>query len=158
MRKIILFSVVVFMSLASCTSVQKTATVSNIEVNVIQNPTIADLDVRMEKVEKTVSWGIELFNRTSFNNRLENLVAEILKENDADVLVEPHYIYQKDGSIKTLTVFGFPAKFKSFRNATSSDIEMLKYCTSRSDDDRSSFYNVSGVFKNLKKKINRRSH
>ena len=42
MRKIILFSVVVFMSLASCTSVQKTATVSNIEVNVIGNKSSND--------------------------------------------------------------------------------------------------------------------
>lgn len=157
MRKIALFSVVVLMMLASCSSVEKTATITKIETNVIQNPTIADLDVRMEKVEKTVSWGIEIFNRIPFNTRLENLVAEILKENDADVLVEPHFIYQIDGGIKTLTVFGFPAKFNTFRNATESDLEILKYSSSSdSNKDNSTSYKISNGFGNIIKRMSRR--
>ena len=57
------------------------------------------------------------------------LIAETLKANNADVLLEPQFSFQKTSyGERVLIVTGFPATFKNFRKATADDLEAIKAC------------------------------
>jgi len=119
-----LLLVTVFLS--ACSTIKKTASVADVNTYVVQYPTVADLEISPTKVSKTVGWS-SFFSMISFETRKGNLTAELLQDNDADVLVEPQYIHNKNflGTNK-LTVIGFPAKLKNFRKATDKDLDALK--------------------------------
>lgn len=129
MKKYLLFVAVAALAcLSSCTTVRKTATTSPIDTKVYQYPTVADLDVK-NKIEKTVEWNFVPFNlgQPSYELRKQNTIAEIVKENGVDVLLEPQISFTKVSFGKrTLVITGYPAAFKSFRNATPADLEALK--------------------------------
>ncbi|MBQ8276860.1 MAG: hypothetical protein IJY00_00200 [Bacteroidaceae bacterium] len=82
---------------ASCTTVERTATTTPVQASVKQYPTVADLDVKPEKVKRTENWNFSLFNigRPSLAQRKKNLVADMVEGAKADVLVEPQYSYTK---------------------------------------------------------------
>lgn len=112
---------------SSCSTVSNTSSSEPIKSIVDQYPTVANLDVDSQKVEKTVTWDWSIFgSQYSFTQRKKNLTADLLKEKNADVLVEPQYIFTKTMfGPRTLTIYGFPAKFKNFRNATVDDIHAI---------------------------------
>lgn len=114
-------------SLYSCSSIQKTSTVARVETSVLQYPTVTDLTVSPEKVEKSETWEFHWFEGQSDKVRKENLMADLLKETGADVLLEPNFKVEKHflGPTK-ITVTGYPAKFKDFRKATPEDIQALR--------------------------------
>lgn len=117
---------IIALVMSSCTTVQKTSTTVDITPYVMQTPTVADLEISTEKVSKTIEWS-GIFSTTSFSQRKRNLTADILLENNADVLVDLQYVYEKSlFGTSRLTVFGFPAKYKNFRVATPADYEALK--------------------------------
>jgi hypothetical protein len=78
-------------------------------------------------------------------------MAHVLKEANADVLLEPQYTYTKVPFVqRTLTVTGFPATFKDFRKATAADLEALKIIYA-SPKSKPSIYNVSKQSRKHKK-------
>lgn len=104
-----------------------TAPVTNLEVK--QYPTVADLDVNPQKVSKTEEWEFVPFNigQPSMKIRKSNMVADLLRDNDADVLLEPQTVFVKQPFGKrTLTITGFSAKFSNFRKATEEDLKALE--------------------------------
>ena len=112
---------------ASCTTVRKTASTSDIRTEVMQYPTVADLDV-LPKVEQTITWNFVPFHwgQPPLDVRKTNLQAEVIKAAGADVLLESQFVFTKRSfGERTLTVTGYPAKFKNFRKATPEDIEAL---------------------------------
>ena len=117
------------LAFSSCSTMrQSTSSSVAIDASVYQYPTVADLDVR-PKVEKTVEWSWYLFKfgRPSLELRKSNLMADVVKENGADVLLEPQMRYTKRPfGRRTLTVTGFPAVFKNFRMATPEDLKALE--------------------------------
>lgn len=118
--------IVVFV--ASCTTVERTATTTPVQASVKQYPTVADLDVKPEKVKRTENWNFSLFNigRPSLAQRKKNLVADMVEGAKADVLVEPQYSYTKKlFGPRSLTISGYPATFKNFRPATDRDLKAL---------------------------------
>ncbi|MCQ2317133.1 MAG: hypothetical protein MJZ85_10740 [Bacteroidales bacterium] len=124
MKKLLLLSTMVLL-MASCTTVKKTAKTTPIEPSVTQYPTVADLDVK-DRVEKTTSWVFNPINHISLDQRKKNLIADVLLENNADVLVEARYVHKVDGLFNhTLTVSGYTATYKNFRNVEESDIKVL---------------------------------
>ena len=63
----------------------------------------------------------------SVKQRKDNLKADIVKEANADVLLEPQVTYTKTPFGKReIEITGYPATFKNFRKATSEDLEALK--------------------------------
>jgi len=127
MKRILYLSFVLTALLASCTTVRKTAATADVRAEVLQYPTVADLDV-LPKVEQTVTWNFVPFNwgQPPLGVRKTNLQAEVIKNAGADVLLEPQFIFTKRSfGERTLTVTGYPAKFKDFRKATPEDIEAL---------------------------------
>lgn len=114
--------------LTSCTTVQKTASTTDVINHVEQFPTVADLDVQ-EKAEATMTWNFRPFNlgEPKLKQATENLTADLLRQKGADVLIESQYIFERTAyGERKLTVIGFPAKYKNFRSATPADLEALK--------------------------------
>lgn len=112
--------------LSSCSTIRKSSvTTVDVETSVVQYPTVADLDV-MNKAEKTLTWTFNPLKRENLQLVKGNLMADLLREVGADVLLEPQYIYTKvPYGERTLVITGFPAKFKNFRKATDNDIKAL---------------------------------
>lgn len=89
---------------------------------VLHKPVIADLTVSQNKISKTVT----LSNVQLLDNGKHAAVRELLKENDADVLVEPTYESTSRNGVTELTVYGWPAKYKNFRQVEEKDIKLLE--------------------------------
>lgn len=114
--------------LSSCQTVKKTATTVDVENSVSQYPAVADLDIQ-GKIEGTSEWGFRPFHfgEPSLELAKSNLIADLLKQHNADVLLEPQFIFEKESyGVRRLVVTGFPATYKNFRNATPADIEAAK--------------------------------
>ena len=120
MKKVLISTTMLVMMLASCTTVQKTA--SSLDVNnCIKTKTSADLVVDNEKANFTYR-PTKKVRKCGTKNVIATAVSEALKtNNNADVLVAPEYeITVKKGflgkKIKSVTVTGYPAKYKNFRS------------------------------------------
>lgn len=127
MKKLILtvMTAMFVLCVTSCTTVKKTSYIAEVQTAVVQYSTVTELEV-MEQATATVEWGWNPFRRISLDTRKGNLVANLLKAKDADVLLEEQFIYESNGFSGTLTVTGYPAKFKGFRKATEADLDALR--------------------------------
>lgn len=115
--------VIVFASCSSTKSTTNTAKTLNIYGSgVIQKPVIVDLDVKQTKVTATVNGKL--------GSNIEALKAEAVsvavKNAQADVLVEPTYTIVSNRGTSTVTVSGFPATYKNFRDITLEDVPLIK--------------------------------
>jgi len=110
--------------LASCASVSKVETAKSTEIHglgVLQNPTIADLNVREQKVSGSAT------GRRSTTESLRALaVANAARAANADLLVAPVFVVETTGSRATGTVTGFPANYTNFRHATAADSSLVR--------------------------------
>ena len=120
MKKGLFFCIVLSAALASCTTVTKTATTVDVN-NTLPSNSEVDLEISQNKVNyvyRTTSKE----RRGGRKNIINSAVQAVLKANgNADVLVAPQYeLVKKKGlfgsKIKTVTVTGYPAKYKNFRN------------------------------------------
>ena len=130
MKKQILFLLACMaLFLTSCSTMRKsTASSMMVESGIYQYPTVADLNVK-EKVERQVTWPYRFFkfNEPSLATRKANLMADILKENNADILLEPQVTFiKRPFGARKLTITGYPAVFKNFRKATEQDLKALQ--------------------------------
>ncbi len=127
MKKMSFFHYLLFftavLSLGSC-SVQKSVTAKSMDIygsGVIHKPVIADLEVSSTKVTGTYN----VINGTLFDAAKNEAIALLIKDNNADVIVEPKFeLVQTMGSSK-ITITGFPATYKNFRPIEKADIELL---------------------------------
>lgn len=122
MKKIILLSIII--AITSC-STSKSGTAKTMDIvgsGVMHKPVVVDLDVKQDKVEKTV----EVKNLTSINNAKNEVIRDLLKERNADVLVEPSFYSTTKGSKTELTVYGWTANCKNFRQVEEKDIKFLE--------------------------------
>lgn len=114
---------------SSCRTLKKsTSSSQNIEAVVKQVPTVVDLNVA-PKVEKTVTWNYTLlpWGQPTFSDRKGNLIADMVKESGADILLEPQTTYTKvPFGQRTLTITGYPATYKNFRKATKEDLHAIE--------------------------------
>lgn len=126
MKKITIWAIagMAMFSVASCASVN-TGTSKTMDIvgpGVIHKPIIADLNVNQQKASKTIT--------VSATDMLEsvrnNAVRELLKEHQADVLIEPVYESTTEGGRTTVTVYGWPATYKNFRPIEEKDLKLLE--------------------------------
>lgn len=107
-------------SLKSTTNTAKTLPIYG--AGVIQKPVIVELDVKQIKVTATVTG--------KPGSKLEILKAEAVsmavKNAAADVLVEPSYTIVSSRGSSTVTVTGFPATYKNFRDIRIEDVPLIK--------------------------------
>lgn len=116
--------ILISLSLISC-STTKSSTSKTIDIvgaGVIHKPIVADLEVNPTKASKTV----ELRNVLSLDNAKNEVVSELLKERNADLLVEPTFESKTKNGKTQLTVNGWTASYKNFRPIEEKDIKFLE--------------------------------
>jgi len=128
MKTILLIMVVAVLGLTSCSTVKKTSATAAVETAVVQYPVVADLDIQ-PKITRTASWGFSLWGGLSTKERIRNLIADMVEESNADILLEPQikttrtFMNLGGGSV---TITGYPASFKDFRKASEADLDALQ--------------------------------
>lgn len=102
--------------LASCSTIRKSATTMGVSTT-LTSENIADLVVSSTKVSLENYVPAKSVRRGGNQNVRDFAVAKLLKENgNADVLVNPEYeMTMKRGKIKKISVTGYPATYKNFR-------------------------------------------
>lgn len=124
--KNIVTGLVIVITMASC-GITKSTTNTSKTLNiygsgVIQKPVIVDLDVKQTKVTATVTGkmgsNIEVLKAEAVSTAVKNALA--------DVLVEPTYTIVSNRGTSTVTVSGFPATYKNFRDITLEDVPLIK--------------------------------
>ena len=116
--------ILIALSLISC-STTKSGTAKTMDIvgaGVIHKPIVADLVVNPTKTSKTV----ELKNVLSLDNAKNEVVSELLKERNADLLVEPTFESKTKNGKTQLTVNGWTASYKNFRPIEEKDIKFLE--------------------------------
>lgn len=123
---------------------EKTIATSNtvdVETRVIAVSS-ADLDIGTRRVSKSVTWTMGFLTRTQLEQRKRNLVNELCRQCNADVLVDPKFTYKKRilGGGK-LIVEGYPARYVNFRKMSQTEIDSLLLSPKYDDDNKVIFIN-----------------
>ena len=90
---------------------------------VLHLPVVADLNVRPVKVSYTVNNKNKV---ATLNNLRENAIAGALQEQKADVLLEPSYTIERKRGTTSVTVTGWVADYKNFRNMDTTDLQLFE--------------------------------
>ena len=132
----ILLIVTLVASMSSCSLSHQTATTRTarsfeIETDIKQMPTVADLVVDSFYVREDTAWTNIMFKYTVTKASMRNeLIGEILEKNEADILVQPREkttttVYHPFKQSYTMEIFGYPARYRNFRTATEEDLRIL---------------------------------
>lgn len=121
---------ILFSSCSMFSYTAHTAKTLAIENEVRQMPLVVDLHVDSTRWERDTAWENVLFKKhASVKNQMDYLVASILEESGADVLVEPKVsLDARMGWIRSrydMKVMGYPARYVNFRPATMQDMRLL---------------------------------
>jgi hypothetical protein len=105
-------SIAILAAVAGCSNTQKSNTLRAAELTPKAHavPTVADLEVADKKV-----LGQAKGKTVSKHDLEQEAIAEALKPVNADVLVGVGYFYEENGKDLTVTVVGYPARYKNFR-------------------------------------------
>lgn len=116
MKKILLLCATA-LCLASCSTTIKTAKSYDVDGGISSDNT-ADLNVSNIKATLNNWEPTGKIKKGGKENVKRAAIAELLKQNgDADVLVAPQFEYTvKKGTIKVISVSGYPAKYSNFKN------------------------------------------
>ena len=120
MKKLFIIGIVLVSALASCTTVTKTASTVDVDSSIPSSSEV-DLVISQKKVNYVHQTSAKE-RRGGRKNIINSATQAALQANGGgDVLVAPQYeIVKKRGlfgsKIKTVTVTGYPASYKNFRN------------------------------------------
>ncbi len=120
MKKLFIILMASAFAMTSCSTVYKTAATRNVEPT-IAAVTLSDLDVSNKKITYTLT-PTNKVRRGGLKNCVNTAISEALALNGGDVLIETQQaIITRGGGvmrkIKSVTVTGYPAKYKNFRPA-----------------------------------------
>lgn len=109
----------------SCSSITHTAYTQEVDTSVV-NVTVADLDVKKEKVSSTYSWNWNPFHKTQ--NYKDAALNMALNQSGSDIIVEPVYEIKRRGFMRggSVTVSGYPAKLVNFHPMTGNEAEIIE--------------------------------
>lgn len=130
---VLLTGSVILSALSSCSVtnvVHRDAKTAQLDCNVMVMPTVVELKVEDTPISAEATWTNELFKNVSFQqDETNNLIAAMLEEKGADILLEPKIEHNVTGSIinstHNLKITGFPAKYSCFRTATLEDVMII---------------------------------
>ena len=126
MKKLLLYLILLTLTSISCTTTKQSSTTRVMDIygpGVVQLPVVGELDVDINKISESVT-----ASGTSVNTDQLKVTAvnRAVKNANADILVEPSFEVNSEGSTTTVTVTGFPATYIEFRPATLADVELMK--------------------------------
>lgn len=128
MKKIfyLFFAAALFFT-TSCTTVKHTSQTVDVQTSIV-SLTVVDLDVAPQKATKTLSWNYQLFCPVSVEDMKDKVKAQLIQETGADALVEPEFVVEKRGWMRggSVTVTGYPARFRDFHSVTPEEAVMLQ--------------------------------
>lgn len=152
MNKILLLFPVILIYLSSCSrQTSYTAKTMDIETRKVTHiPVVADLDIKEQKAKAVVTTNIKKGVLTQTVK--DEAVAKILQETNADILVEPNYKIETTATTITVTVTGYPATYKNFRNLTEADQKLLTLTTTSQQSIKTEENNTVNSDKNIKRK------
>lgn len=101
---------------SSCTTLSYEATTAGVDARIVST-TVGELDVNKQKASATANWNWSPFSAFKPSEIRQQAEAKLLRENNADVIVEPVYEIQRRGLFRggTVTVTGYPAVYTKFR-------------------------------------------
>ncbi len=122
MRLLLIALPAVLLALSSCSTISHTCESTYVETKVV-SVTVAEMKVQPQRVEHTSNWNWSPFKRHSTSSEVKKSTGELLKEQQADVLVEPQYTVKRRGIFRggSVTVSGYPATYQNFRPMTEED-------------------------------------
>ena len=128
MRKIgFIFIITISAAITSCTTTYNSTEAKYADIKspgVFHMPLVADLEVQNEQISGENN---SITSGTTSENRLrEGAIANALERSKADVLIEPVFTKKTENNKITVTVRGWPASYKNFRNMTENDIDLVK--------------------------------
>jgi hypothetical protein len=103
----------------------KSGTSKSIDIvgtGVIHKPVIVDLEVNQTKISKTII----LKGMESLEAAKSEIIRQLLLENDADLVVEPKFQSTTKNGKTELTLTGWLATYKNFRNLEEKDVRLLE--------------------------------
>lgn len=123
-------------SMSSCsvfrqTSTNRTARSLEIEADIQQMPTVADLIVDTTYVRHDTTWtNIPFKSHSSKAAMREVLLGIMLEDNNADVIIQPREhvrtdVYHPFKQTYRMEIYGYPARYRNFRTATEEDLRIL---------------------------------
>ena len=110
---------------------ENTSRILDAESNLLVIPLVANLEVTKTKfvhVERDAFADIKVTNASISNiDKYKRMaLGRATKACGADILISPNIeVVTEDGRF-VITVSGYPAKYKDFRNATAKDVELVK--------------------------------
>ena len=129
MKKALLSALAIsLLAFTSCSTIKRTATTADVQLNVCQYPTVVDIEVT-NKVELVKTWSFAPFNwgEPKLHLLKGNLIAESLNANDADLIIDPQFSFTKKSyGQRRLVITGYLAKYKNFRKATPEDLRAIE--------------------------------
>ncbi|GAA4517230.1 hypothetical protein [Sphingobacterium thermophilum] len=123
MKKIFLI-VLAATALTSCSTI-KSGTLKSMDIigpGVIHVPVLADLEVQPNKQQLTRTYTKVITMEMAKNN----VIRDLIKQHNADVLIEPTFESETKSGATTITVKGWPATYKNFRQITKEDVAILE--------------------------------
>ena len=126
MKKLIFILMVSAVAMTSCSTTYKTSTTHDIKPT-LAAAVLSDLEVSNQKITYTYSPS-RMMRKSGLDNCIATAISEALTMNGGDVLIETQkaLVVRSFGlkkRLKSVTVTGYPAKYKNFRSA---DDETLK--------------------------------
>ncbi len=120
MKKLFLLAAAATLMLTSCVTTTKTARTEKAPY-AMYNATVADLDVAPARITYTLQPSSEVRAGGLENCKQAALNEALLKNGNADLLLEPQYVVSKRklifrSKILSVTVTGRPAYYKNFRS------------------------------------------
>lgn len=119
------FSLLLIIStITSCTTIKSGTAKSRdiVGAGVIHKPVVADLEVNQQKITKTV----KLKSIEKLEDAKNEIIRELLKENNADLFIEPKFETITVNGKTELTVTGWLAFYKDFRTIEEKDLKLLE--------------------------------
>jgi hypothetical protein len=108
---------------SSCTTT-KTITAKRMDIygsGVIQQPIVAELDIKATKVTGTAKSSSGMIESVK-----NSAVADALSKSNADVLIEPKFETETTNGVIRATVTGYPGTYVNFRPVTVEDVPLLE--------------------------------
>lgn len=113
------FVICAILILSSCSTTNKSKSADYdymyiTKTGIIQKPLITDLDVEKTKVTVT-----KTYNNISVNGAKENVMADFIKEQNCDIIIQPYFTTSSVASSTkttiTVTVTGYPGHYRNIR-------------------------------------------
>ena len=124
MKTKLFFLLLAVLGFVSCKTVKSgTSKTKDIEgIGVIHKPVVVDLEINQQKITKT----IQLKYVESMELAKNEAIREILKENKADLFIEPKYETVTVNGKTELTITGWLGYYKNFKTIEEKDLKLLE--------------------------------